>query len=194
MRRDFTWTFTQADVKTAILGADFLAHYNLAVHMNTRTLVDNTTNILVKGILSRHNTIGISVITSHEQEYIDILNKYPDVIQHFTNTDPAKHQTQHHLKTSGQPTFSNSWRLSPLKLEYAKKEFDKMLKDGIIRPSNSPYALPLHLVPKPGSTDFRLCVDYRRLNAEPSPIDTQTLIYTILRQDCRAPASSQESI
>ncbi|CAE1255006.1 unnamed protein product [Acanthosepion pharaonis] len=60
MRRDFTWTFTQADVKTPILGADFLAHYDLAVHMNTRTLSDNTTNIAVKGTLSRHNTTGIS--------------------------------------------------------------------------------------------------------------------------------------
>lgn len=169
MRRDFTWTFTQADVKTAILGADFLAHYNLAVHMNTRTLVDNTTNIFVKGTLSRHNTTGISVTTSHEREYIDILNEYPDLIQPLTNTDPAKHQTQHHLKTSGQPTFSNPRRLSPLKLEYAKKEFDKMLKEGIVRPSNSPYASPLHLVPKPGSTDFRICVDYRRLNAATTP-------------------------
>ena len=39
-----------------------------------------------------------------------------------------------------------------------------MLRDDIIRPSVSSYASPLHLVPKPGSTDFRICVDYRRLN------------------------------
>ncbi|CAE1297154.1 unnamed protein product [Acanthosepion pharaonis] len=160
MRRDFTWTFTQADVKTPILGADFLAHYDLAVHMNTRTLSDNTTNIAVKGTLSRHNTTGISVTTCHGREYIEILNRYPDLIQPLAGTGPAKHQTQHQIKTSGQPTFSHPRRLPPHKLEYAQKEFNNMLKDGFIRPSDSPYASPLHLVPKPGSTDFRVCVDY----------------------------------
>ncbi|CAE1280398.1 unnamed protein product [Acanthosepion pharaonis] len=117
MRRDFTWTFTQADVKTPILGADFLAHYDLAVHMNTRTLSDNTTNIAVKGTLSRHNTTGISVTTCHGRKYIEILNRYPDLIQQLAGTGPAKHQTQHHIKTSGQPTFSHPRRLPPHKLE-----------------------------------------------------------------------------
>lgn len=169
MRRDFTWTFTQADVKTPILGADFLAHYDLAVHMNTRTLSDNTTNISVKGTLSRHNTTGISVTTCHGREYVEILNRYPDIIQPLAGTGPAKHQTQHHIKTSGQPTFSHPRRLPPHKLEYARKEFNNMLEGGFIRPSDSPYASPLHLVPKPGSTDFRICVDYRRLNATTIP-------------------------
>ncbi|CAE1163767.1 unnamed protein product [Acanthosepion pharaonis] len=122
MRRDFTWTFTQADVKTPILGADFLAHYDLAVHMNTRTLSDNTTNIAVKGTLSRHNTTGISVTTCHGREYIEILNRYSDLIQPLAGTGPARHQTQHHIKTSGQPTFSHPRRLPPHKLEYAQKE------------------------------------------------------------------------
>ncbi|CAE1296638.1 unnamed protein product [Acanthosepion pharaonis] len=145
MRRDFTWTFTQADVKTPILGADFLAHYDLAVHMNTRTLSDNTTNIAVKGTLSRHNTTGISVTTCHGREYIEILNRYSDLIQPLAGTGPARHQTQHHIKTSGQPTFSHPRRLPPHKLEYAQKEFNNMLQDGFIRPSDSPYASPLHL-------------------------------------------------
>ncbi|CAE1265076.1 unnamed protein product [Acanthosepion pharaonis] len=121
MRRDFTWTFTQADVKTPILGADFLAHYDLAVHMNTRTLSDNTTNIAVKGTLSRHNTTGISVTTCHGREYIEILNRYSDLIQPLAGTGPARHQTQHHIKTSGQPIFSHPRRLPPHKLEYAQK-------------------------------------------------------------------------
>ncbi|CAE1291591.1 unnamed protein product [Acanthosepion pharaonis] len=47
MRRDFTWTFTVANVKIPILSADFLAHYALAVHMNPRPLSDTTTNLRV---------------------------------------------------------------------------------------------------------------------------------------------------
>ena len=72
MRRDYTWSFIQANVKTPILGADFLANYDLAVYMN---MSDNTTNISVTGIRTHHNTTGIRVATCHSREYLEILNR-----------------------------------------------------------------------------------------------------------------------
>lgn len=54
------------------------------------------------------------------------------------------------------------------KLAYAKKVFDEMLMDKIIRPSDSPYASPLHLLSKP-DREFRICIDSWKLYTSTVP-------------------------
>ncbi|CAH8473155.1 unnamed protein product, partial [Schistosoma rodhaini] len=44
-----------------------------------------------------------------------------------------------------------------------------MVDLGIIRPSNSPWSFPLHMVLKKDSNDWRPTGDYRRLNANTIP-------------------------
>ena len=44
-----------------------------------------------------------------------------------------------------------------------KKELDKMLAEGIVQPSHSPWASPIVLVEKKNG-NVRFCVDYRKLN------------------------------
>ena len=169
MRRDYDWSFTLADVKIPILGADFLAHYQLAVNMNPRSLSDTLTNICVIGTPANENTTGINIVTRHSREYINILNQYAEITQPGVNTSAGEHQVQHHIRTNGPPAFSRPRRLPQHKLEYAREQFGKMIADNIVRPSDSPYASPLHLVPKLDSREFRICVDYRKLNASSVP-------------------------
>ena len=58
-----------------------------------------------------------------------------------------------------------AYKLGIKERDALKTYLDDMLQKGFIRPSSSPFAFPAFFVPKPGSTELRLVVDYKRLNA-----------------------------
>lgn len=89
------------------------------------------------------------------QEYADVFSGKPNV------TNAAIHQ----IDTDDSPPIRCSPYKVPQRLKSeVNKEIDKMLELGIIRPSTSPWASPVVVVPKPNGT-IRFCVDYRRLNS-----------------------------
>lgn len=70
---------------------------------------------------------------------------------------------RHHITIQGPPVFAKPRHLSADKYEYAKRAFDQMMRQGICRPSHSPWASPLVLVPKEDHS-WGICGDYRSLN------------------------------
>uniref|UniRef100_A0A5S6Q5D3 RNA-directed DNA polymerase n=1 Tax=Trichuris muris TaxID=70415 RepID=A0A5S6Q5D3_TRIMR len=71
---------------------------------------------------------------------------------------------QHVIETTGPPVFSKPRRLAPERLRMAKQHFEELVQQGIIRPSNSNWSSPLHLVPKQQPGQWRPCGDFRNLN------------------------------
>lgn len=74
------------------------------------------------------------------------------------------HKYIHTIDTGqARPIYQPLRRTSPAERAIVQEEVQKMLAAGAIRPSASPWASPLTLVPKKDGTT-RVCVDYRRLN------------------------------
>lgn len=76
----------------------------------------------------------------------------------------------HTIDTGDHPPVRQGYYKMPYrKYEQLKEHINNMLKQGIIRKSTSPWASPMHLVPKkePGST--RPICDYRKLNSVTKP-------------------------
>ncbi len=68
------------------------------------------------------------------------------------------------IRTEGPPIATRPYRAPLHKRQVISDEIDEMLAQGVIRPSESPWASPVTLAPKKDGT-LRFCVDYRRLNA-----------------------------
>lgn len=69
---------------------------------------------------------------------------------------------------SSVPIRAHPYRQSPAIEASIQKEIDKLLTDGVIEHSNSPWASPIVMVKKKDNT-WRMCIDYRKLNSVTVP-------------------------
>nr|VZI06757.1 unnamed protein product [Spirometra erinaceieuropaei] len=154
LRRLFPWVFVVADIPCAILGADFLAAFDLLIDCRQSRLHDKTTNLTVRGISSSDASRHLTVLDPEpENTFRQLLAKCPGLIRLNFNVSIPPHDVFHHIRTTGPPVFSRPRRLAPTRLAAAKAEFEHMLQMGIIRQSESPWASPLHMVAKAATGD-----------------------------------------
>lgn len=96
------------------------------------------------------------------KEIDSILMEYADI---FTDLPGRTNLVEHHIQTTTEiPIHQRPYRLPEAMKAVVRQELDKMLAQGVIEPSLSPWASPVVLVEKKDGS-VRFCIDYRKLNA-----------------------------
>lgn len=174
----------------AIIGVNFLIPFQTKIDMNKQYLeifskekisfvnLDYPTecveaNYLIPiGDISEEisSKINQTHLNSEEKTHLkNILIKHKDSIYTEEDNLTFTHEIKHAINlTHNNPVFSKIYRYPIIHEKEIEKQMNDMLKQGIIRESNSPYNFPLWIVPKKLDNSkiqkWRIVVDYRKLN------------------------------
>ncbi|XP_063873070.1 uncharacterized protein LOC135107303 [Scylla paramamosain] len=120
--RSFSWDFVITDVKTPLLGVDFLSHYGLLIDVANHKLLDVATfRSAPLGSHCRHTEICSLRI---DIPYDMLRQKFPEVFcleLHQQHGHSSKHGIFHYIKTTDPPVHSKFRQLSPEKLQAEKQ-------------------------------------------------------------------------
>lgn len=128
--------------------------------------------------LERIPSSNKSILYNFRQEHMNDLEKeaLKDAIKEhkgvlYSENDKLSftHKVKHTIRTTDNiPIHTKSYKYPKVYEEVVQEQIRKLLQDGIIRESISPYTSPIWVVPKKtdssGQKKFRLVVDYRKLN------------------------------
>lgn len=118
-------------------------------------------NIMIDDTVKIEYDINSDLNVFHREFIKEIINEHYSDLSNI----PAR---AHDYKIRIRLTSENPISFRPRRLSYGDKQIvdktiDELLNNGVIRPSTSPYAFPLVLVPKKDGTK-RMCIDYKPLN------------------------------
>jgi hypothetical protein len=173
----YTWKFqfyvVEELIYPVILGSDFLRKTGLLVDIrgfaffrfdptNKLSLVGRrSASDLPKICLSAENGPDLSHLAGPLSERVSaVIDEFPDVLTPRLGLTTL---LEYDIELLDHTIKISPYRLMPPKMGILRQHIQRMLEQGIIRPSTSRYSSPIFLIPK-GQDEFRPVVDYRALN------------------------------
>lgn len=120
-----------------------------------------------KAVLSRLRTDHLN--DEERANLMALCTKYADVFYLEGENLTFTNQIKHRIRTTDEiPVHTKSYRYPFVHRQEVSDQIDKMLTQGIIRPSESAWSSPIWVVPKKadasGKQKWRLVIDFRKLN------------------------------
>lgn len=139
--------------------------------MNEIINVNKINNDMERNRLSKlEQTLRTDHLNKEEkQSLVDLCKQYNHVFHLEGDKLSCTNTVMHEIPTNNNnPINTKSYRYPEALKEEVNEQIGKLLKDGIIQPSNSPWNSPVWVVPKKmdasGKKKWRLVIDYRKLN------------------------------
>ena len=98
-----------------------------------------------------------------QKELKSLLCSFKDIFSGTGDPLGRTNVVKHAIKTQGPPIRQPMRRLPIVMKDVVNQEVEGMLKQGVIRPSNSPWSSPIVLARKQDGS-WRFCVDFRGVN------------------------------
>ncbi|GBG91459.1 hypothetical protein CBR_g52414 [Chara braunii] len=103
---------------------------------------------------------------SSDPRGVRLLDEFADIFESPTGVVPGRPISHEIILEAGVVLPKGCiYRMSEEEFEVLRAQLDDLLAKGWIRPSSSPYGAPVLFVRKKNK-DLRLCIDYRKLNAQ----------------------------
>jgi hypothetical protein len=111
----------------------------------------------------------VAEVQDHQPEDEEIVKEFETLMYREGEPLSATGKVEHHICLIGErPVYVKPRRYPQAYEVVIRDQIDEMLREGVIRPSMSPFCSPLWVVPKPpnaqGKPRYRMVVDYRELN------------------------------
>lgn len=175
----------------AIVGHDTLKDLKAIIDPSNEQIILPNNHIIP---LLQHKFQQVNKISVRDS-HLDETNKtklkkfllnYQDLFQPANEKLPFTTKIVAEIRTTDEnPVYCKTYPYPQALKTEVSKQLDKLLQDGIIRPSRSPYNSPVWIVPKKtdasGEKKYRLVIDYRKINlktiSDKYPIpDTSTVL------------------
>ncbi|WVZ63477.1 LOW QUALITY PROTEIN: hypothetical protein U9M48_013104 [Paspalum notatum var. saurae] len=149
-----------------ILGMDTLEKWGVKIDCAQWTVHLAASDGLEVGISASEPSEHLHQMEARPTYGIRVVCDYPDVFPDELPGMPPDRNIEFliELLPSTAPIALRQYIMAPIEHEEVKKNIDKLLAKGYIRPSSSPWAFSVLLVEKKDTDVKKMCVDYRVLN------------------------------